>query len=146
MFAVRARLKPSKIHGLGVFADEPIRKGQIIWYFHPAVDLRITKCQFARLPRRRQLELKHYAYTNKRGDRIICGDSAIFFNHADRPNCVDRTGHPGVPFPQEDVTVAKRAIRKGEELTCDYLLFDHSPPEESSFAFSKRGLLLRRRE
>lgn len=137
MFIVKTRVKPSRIHGLGVFAMEPIKKGQLLWFFHPQVDLRITRERFAKLPVRRRRELSHYAYTNSRGDRIVCGDSAIFFNHSTSPNCIDVTGHPGVPFPKEVATVAKRSIRKGEELTCDYLLFDHGPRQENRFAFSK---------
>lgn len=45
---------------------------------------------------------------------VLCGDNARFMNHSFEPNCDDRTG----------VTFALRDILAGEELTCDYRVFD----------------------
>jgi hypothetical protein len=36
-------------------------------------------------------------------------------NHADEPNCDDTGG---------EYTITRQAVRAGEELTCDYRLFD----------------------
>jgi SET domain-containing protein len=39
MLLVRTRLAPSAIHGLGVFAAEPIARGAEVWRFTPGFDL-----------------------------------------------------------------------------------------------------------
>jgi hypothetical protein len=49
------------------------------------------------------------------GTYVLCSDNAKFMNHSDEPN-VDSGG------VTEDV--ALRDIQPGEELTCDYRLFD----------------------
>src|SRR2546429_2115830 len=40
MFLVKTRIGPSKIHGIGVFAEERIPKGQMIWVFDARIDVR----------------------------------------------------------------------------------------------------------
>ena len=49
---------------------------------------------------------------------VLCGDDARFFNHSADPNCLDLDDGAG------GITVAHRDIQRGEELTCDYALFD----------------------
>ncbi|TSC83470.1 MAG: hypothetical protein G01um101417_553 [Parcubacteria group bacterium Gr01-1014_17] len=39
MLAVKASAKPSKIEGIGLFADEKIPKGTVTWRFHPRIDV-----------------------------------------------------------------------------------------------------------
>lgn len=50
---------------------------------------------------------------------VLCGDDARFFNHSEDPNCFDFYSDE-----EQDLTAARRDIRTGEELTCDYALFD----------------------
>lgn len=40
MLLIRTEIRPSKIHGLGCFSIEKVKKGQIIWVFDPRIDTR----------------------------------------------------------------------------------------------------------
>ena len=51
---------------------------------------------------------------------ILCSDDARFFNHSDTPNTESRE----VAGEDEVITVAKRDIQPGEELTDDYRTFE----------------------
>jgi hypothetical protein len=50
---------------------------------------------------------------------VLCGDDARFLNHSENPNCFDFYSGE-----EQDITVAERDIYLGEELTCNYALFD----------------------
>lgn len=39
MLNVKASVKPSPINGLGLFADEDIKKGTITWKYNPRFDI-----------------------------------------------------------------------------------------------------------
>lgn len=114
MFLVPTYLAESRIHGMGAFASEPIEEGQIVWEFTEGVDWRIPPEVMERFPEPYQGRLREWSYLDESGVYILCGDNAKFMNHADRPNCIE-----GARF-----TRAARAIRVGEELTCDYRTFD----------------------
>ena len=43
MLYVKTKIGQSKIHGMGLFADQFIKKGTIIWKFTPGFDLKFTK-------------------------------------------------------------------------------------------------------
>ena len=51
---------------------------------------------------------------------ILCSDDTRFFNHAETPNTESRE----VDGEDEVITVAKRDIQPGEELTDDYRTFE----------------------
>ncbi|HYE96390.1 MAG TPA: SET domain-containing protein [Rubricoccaceae bacterium] len=115
MFLIPTYLAPSPIHGTGVFTPVPIKAGTILWRLDPSTDWEIPPEDFARFPEPYQSRLRAYAYQNFEGVYILCGDNARYMNHADDPNC-DDSG--------QVITVARRDIAAGEELTCDYRLFD----------------------
>jgi hypothetical protein len=120
MLLVRTRLGQSRIHGIGLFADEFIREGTTVWIFHPVIDIRLTEEQIAELSEPCQEQTRRYTYREKHtGKYVLCGDDARFFNHSPSPNCIDIFNGE-----ENDLTVALRDIRPGEELTCDYALFD----------------------
>jgi len=115
MFLIPTVLGPSRIHGTGVFAAADIPAGTVIWTFHPDVDWEMTEAQFRRFPEPFRSRLLPYCYQDeKTGLYVLCGDNAKFMNHKNEPNC-DDSGRS---------TVARRDIRAGEELTCDYRSFD----------------------
>jgi len=110
----------SGIHGLGLFAAEFIGEGRVVWESHPAVDIRLTAEQIAGLPDPCREQIRKYSYRERHtGLYVLCGDDARFFNHSPRPNCVDVFTAEG-----GDLTLAARDIEEGEEMTCDYALFD----------------------
>ena len=39
MFVVRAYHRPSPSHGIGVFAEEPIKQGRLVWKFDTRPDM-----------------------------------------------------------------------------------------------------------
>jgi len=50
MLLVKTKLGPSKIHGIGLFVDEFIPKGTIVWKFVPGFDLKFTKEEVEKFP------------------------------------------------------------------------------------------------
>ncbi len=120
MMLVRTRVAPSDIHGMGLFAVEFIPRGTPIWRFEPGFDREFTPEQFSGLPSEAQAHLRWFAYMDREsGAWVLSGDYACFMNHSLDPN----TGAPVGATPPI-VTVARRDIAAGEELTCDYLAFD----------------------
>ena len=60
---------------------------------------------------------------NKKTNKyILCADDARFFNHSDNPTCIDSDSIPD----EEGIDVAARDLESGEELTCNYKVFDAS--------------------
>jgi SET domain-containing protein len=117
---VSTKLGVSLLEGIGLFAVEPIAAGTVIWRLHPTIDLRLTEEQIAELASPCREQARKYSYREKHsGLYVLCGDDARFFNHSASPNCLDIYNDPDA-----DLTVAARDIKAGEELTCNYALFD----------------------
>jgi hypothetical protein len=119
MLLVKCRLELSPIDGLGVFALERIRAGKMIWRYDPKVDRVYSFSDYHTATLSQQLSLRHFAYINGEKEWVLCGDIAVFTNHADEPNTVDRyeTSVYGEDY-------AARDIEPGEEITCDYSKWD----------------------
>ena len=120
MILIQTIVQPSGIHGLGLFAAEPVARGVAVWRFEPGFDREFTKQQFAALPEAAQRHLRWFAFMDMASSNwVLSGDHACFMNHSATPN----TGAlPDAKFPI--TTVALRDITAGEELTCDYFAFD----------------------
>lgn len=120
MLLVKTKLGLSRIQGIGLFADQFIAEKTIIWQFNPVIDLRLSCEQIAHLAEAARAQIQKYSYREKHtGLYVLCGDDARFFNHAAEPNCFDVCDGG-----EQDLTIAHRDICAGEELTCDYALFD----------------------
>jgi uncharacterized protein len=115
MFLIPTYLAASAIQGTGTFTPAAIAKGTRLWEFTPAVDWLLTAEELESVPERHRARLRSLCFLNGEGCLVLCGDNARFMNHAEDPNCDDTGGH---------FTVARRDIQAGEELTCDYRLFD----------------------
>ncbi len=105
------------IAGIGLFADQMIPKGAIVWEFTPGIDIILSREDIEKLSLVGQEQIHNYAYVDPALDNkyVLCGDDARFFNHSDSPNCDDT--------PPSKVTTAIRDIAPGEELTCNYKIF-----------------------
>jgi hypothetical protein len=62
MLLVKTYLGKSKLHGLGVFAGQFIRKGTKIWRFVEGFDRFYTLKQFARLPKPAKEYIKWHGF------------------------------------------------------------------------------------
>ena len=119
MFIVRTSLHSSAIHGIGVFADEPIKKGQIVWQFDPRMDILIPLEEKQRFPPAVQDYLSMLTYIEETSGRkmmVLCAANAKHVNHSDDPNLLDT--------PDGLREYAARDIAAGEELTCNYFISD----------------------
>lgn len=120
MLLVRASVKPSPIHGMGCFAQEPIRKGQVVWVLDKRIDLCLPVSELEAMPQAAQAFMNMYGYvTMLDGVKtvVLCGDHSKHMNHADQPNLAE--GGDGC-----EANIAVRDIAAGEELTCNYHCFD----------------------
>ena len=127
MLMVKTRVGPSVIAGLGLFADEDIPKGTVTWRFMNGYDRLFTKAQIEALPEPARSNLRDHAYLDAAsGSFVLCADNARFMNHADAPNTAGVHEAGAI----EGYDVALRHIPAGEELTCDYRLFDANVDEK----------------
>jgi hypothetical protein len=116
MLLVRTRIGPSTIHGIGVFAEERIKKGQSIWIFDSRIDARVPISDLPTFPAPMQAFLRKHGYEEMHEGVhtiVLCGDHARHVNHSDEPNVIDG-----------ETDVAARDIEPGEEITCNYYTFD----------------------
>ena len=120
MLRVPTDLRPSSIHGIGVFAAEPIPAGTEVWRFSPGLDLDLDSSVVEDLPRHLQDWFAHFGYVDFHLDRlIVCLDNARFINHSAAPNL--RSDYSADRYGPD---FAVRDIEAGEELTADYAEFE----------------------
>lgn len=117
MLRVKSYLAHSGIHGIGLFAGEPIKKGTVIWGFDGPIDLRFKPEDVKPMSERMKAFLSRYAYC-ERGTLVLCGDHARFMNHSPEANCGND--------PTRQFTLALRDIAEGEELTDNYTTMEDS--------------------
>jgi len=122
MLLVKTKLGKSSIEGIGLFADQFIPVGTIVWEFTPELDIVISERELDRLPDLVRRYFLRYTYLNARDKRYILSlDDARFQNHSEHPNLVSLE----TPNQPEPIDVAARDIFPGEELTTNYKSFDH---------------------
>lgn len=113
MLIVRTCVMPSKIHGLGLFASEPILKGQVIACWSHPFDQSIPPHVVHGLPEPIRSTILKHAYLEA-GEWHLNGDDLRFANHSDHPNMGCILGWD----------YALQSIRCDEELTINYRTFD----------------------
>lgn len=123
-------VKPSDIHGLGLFAKKFIPKGTIWWHARPRDVLIITKTQFITLDSSHETSqmkdfmhiLLTYSYYERDLDALIfCLDDSRFVNHSFNANSGASEDESGF------CSVAIRDIQPGEEITEDYSKYTPCP-------------------
>ena len=89
-------IKPSGVHGLGLFAEQEIKQGTNLGMTHIKLD-----------------------------DKIIRTPLGGFINHANEPNCVKVELHANgnEPYRKKWNLVTTRDIKKGEEITMRYTFY-----------------------
>ena len=123
MLYVKTKVLPSPIEGLGLYADEFIPKGTILWKFTPGFDIKFSADELNDFPELVQQFLLRYAYKSKRSNLyVLAVDDAKYFNHSSSPN----TNSEYAGTDDEVTTRAIVDIQKGEEMTDDYDLFEEN--------------------
>jgi hypothetical protein len=112
MLVVPTYVAPSPIHGLGVFAAEPLKAGTLIWRFDPVIDQAISADEVGALPAAVRSIALSRSFTLQDGQTVLSRDNGVFLNHSEHPNI---TG-------DSDGSFAVRDIDQDEELTEDYRL------------------------
>lgn len=111
MLIVETYLSPSKIHGIGLFANQFIPQGTIVYKYEEAFTKSYSQQELLRMRDDKFAKRILMKHAWKRGDMyIISLDDDRFTNHSDEPN----THTIG------DDTFASIDIHKGEEITGNY--------------------------
>ena len=114
MMMVETVLKPSAIHGLGVFLVAPVSRGDLIWRFDSRIDRVYGAGEIADLPEHVQRYLRTYStWHQPTGLYVLCGDNGRYFNHSDAPSTISNA----ISFGEDH---AARDLEAGDELTSDY--------------------------
>lgn len=113
MIVVKTKLDKSLISGIGLFADQSILKGDLIWKM---TSISVFKISLAKYKELSQIEKnfiieKDYYWLDEHGNYLIPIDDSRFVNHSNDPNIVES---------DENLCVASRNIKPNEELTIDY--------------------------
>ena len=122
MLLIKTKVLQSKIHGLGLFADEFIPKGTVTWRFDPDFDIYFDPKDVALMSEAKRGLIEHFAYLSKQtGKYVYSIDNTRFTNHSSKPNINNTTVLKG---DTEVCGEALRDIEAGEEMTIDYRLVD----------------------
>lgn len=115
MIYITYKIKPSGTHGIGLFADQNIKSGELIYTPTPLLDVDISQQEFDTLTPSEQRELKYYGYYNKKTSKWhVAFDAIRILNHG--------TAEVANVTQDEDmVMTAIRDIQSGEELFQDYV-------------------------
>ena len=113
MFLIDTYLDKSKIHGVGVFSNENIKKGKQIKEEKPEFEMEFNKNNLQSMPLALAKLIDTHAYERKLGSGIlVLGlDNEKYLNHSDNPSV-------------DDEGVALKDIKIGDEITINYKDFD----------------------
>ena len=110
MLLIPAVVRPSR-HGLGLFTTQSLHTGRCVWRWDALTEVVVPPGPqppvFAEF-------LRHFGYLADGIGIVVNLDNARFMNHSDTPNLIEVDG----------CNYAARDIAEGEELTCDYRVFD----------------------
>jgi uncharacterized protein len=129
MIHIKYKLKTSELHGIGLFADQPIKKGDLIYTASPLLDLNITQVQFDNLDQKEKDEILWWGFFDQPSQMWhVDFDVSKFINHSNDATLTQDLKH------DEAHLVSTRDINSDEELTQNYLEF------ESEDDLERRGI------
>jgi SET domain-containing protein len=129
MIHIKYKLDRSSKHGIGLFADENLTKGKLIYTPSPLLDVNITQQQFDSLDAKEKQEILWWGFFDQpSGKWHVDFDVSHFINHAYDGTVTQDPSHT------DAYLVAARDIKVGEELTQNYLEF------ETKEDLKKRGI------
>lgn len=127
MYIFKTLILKSGIEGSGVFADQDIPKGSIVWQFDPDHDLTLSLEDFEKLDLETKTEIRKVAYVSPTSGRWVYppkNDPARYTNHSETSNNLSAVFDHNVSH--EPFFIANKEIAKGTELTVNYKEFDDS--------------------
>ena len=126
---VPCQVRPSEIHGTGVFATETLAAGRVVWAYEPGLDRGITDFSVNHSEKRVADYIRARAYINPARPSmwIVCIDEAQFLNFPKEGEQANLS--LGGSQDGENLLLAAREIQPGEELTV--------PPESDEDYFRK---------
>lgn len=114
MIHIEYKIKESKNHGIGLFADQNIKTRDLIYTPSPLLDVNITETEFESLSSKEKKEVMYYGYFNKKTRKWhVAFDMIRILNH-------DIGEGSNITQDKDMVMTAKRDIAKGEELLQNY--------------------------
>lgn len=129
MIHIKYKLRSSELHGIGLFSDQDIKKGSLIYTASPVLDLNISQDQFDSLSQNEKDEILWWGFFDKPSQKWhVDFDVSKFINHSFEATVTQNEQH------DEAYLVAMKDIEAGEELTQNYLEF------ESEEDLSRRGV------
>ena len=129
MMRVPVELKPSPIHGTGVFATEDICPNALVWAFSRIFDHLIFEHVWARGSEAEKQKLFERGYRNSDSPEaiVMCGDEGQFLNFPRKGQQANLKIYGWVN--DQPALVAAREIKAGEEITV---------PPESDTDYSRK--------
>ena len=119
MILVKTYLDKSKIHGIGLFANENIKSGAIIYKPSPGLDIKISDKDFSKLEKNCQKTIQHYGFKSKIDSMWhLAFDDIRFCNHSKKSNLFQRE------IDNIKCLVVNRDIKKDDELLQNYSEFE----------------------
>ena len=132
MIHIKYRLKNSKIHGVGLFANENIKKGSLVYSTSPLLDVNISKDKFKSLDDKEKQEIRWWGFWDAPNNVWhVDFDVSKFINHSFNGNLTQDKNN------KDAYLATSRNIKLGEELTQNYLEF------ESMEDLKKRGIKIK---
>ena len=131
MLHIKYKLDRSTQHGIGLFADQDIPIGMVIYTASPKLDLNITAETFELLAQKEKDEILYWGFWME-SDQVwhVDFDMTKFINHSFEGNVTQD------PEQKDAFLIACCDIKKGAELTQNYLEF------EKMEDLKRRGILL----
>lgn len=121
---VYTRLRPSKIHGVGVFAIRKIKKGTYMFRGDDAEMVPVKNLNLGKLPREVRKLYEDFAVIDKKRT-YLCPKN---FNALTVSWYLNESKNPNVGYDKTKCDFfALRDIRAGEELTVDYDTYSERP-------------------
>lgn len=119
MMLVKSYLAPSSVGGVGLFADQDIAAGEIVFVLDARYDNLISKSEVDSLPEVfKEFVLRHGYEREDYPFIVLCCDNAKYANHSDDPNV--GTGNLDGKWDFMHTSIALRDIKRGEEMTENY--------------------------
>ena len=135
MLKIKTYLDKSSIHGIGLFANEDIKQGELIWAFTKDVDQFIPGPVLRDISKEEANFLENAAvYDEEEDTYCLVADNVRFINHSDKPNVgeTDRTTDDLLEM------FALKDIKKGEEITLDYNEMEEGSDDFSDIKYNEK--------